>query len=301
MRGVWTAIITPFDQHGNLELSTFKALLKNQKEAKATGVITCGTTGEAATLSETEKKTLIQIALEELEGSQTKVMAGTGTNNTAETLELSKWAFQQGVHGLLLVTPYYNKPTQTGLEKHFLNIADKVNCEIMLYNVPGRTAVSLTAETIIKLAGHPNITSLKEASGNLAFLSEIKNQLILANKKLDLLSGDDALFLPSLAVGTTGVVSVASNLFPRRMTAIQKAFEAGNHQKAKELHQFYYPLFRDLFIETNPAPIKFALSYAGWCKNILRLPLVTISLTSQKKLIQSLKMCKIKSNARAAL
>ncbi len=301
MHGIWTALVTPFDKNSKVDLKAYKELLKNQKAAKVAGVIPCGTTGEAPTLSEEEKKTLILMALEELKGSHTKVVAGTGTNDTAETVAFSQWASKQGVAGVLLVTPYYNKPTQFGLFKHFLTIAEAIDCEVMLYNVPGRTAVSLTPETIVKLAAHPKITTLKEASGSLSFLSEIRDQLSQAGKKLDLLTGDDVNFLPSLALGARGIVSVASNLFPRALVALQSAFEKGNLKCALEIHTQYYPLFRDLFIESNPGPIKAALAYAGWCGNYLRLPLVPMQEASQKKLEESLKFCKILSQKRQSL
>ena len=293
MHGVWTALITPFDRSNQIDFDAYKKILNDQKQAGISGVIPCGTTGEAPCLTLEEKKALIETALKELKGSKTQVVAGTGSNDTASTLEFSRWASDQGVKGVLVVTPYYNKPSQAGLEAHFRAVANEVKCDVILYNVPGRTGVSLTTETIIKLTHQPRITAIKEASGNLAFLAEIKDSLSVQGRSLTILSGDDVYFLPSLALGAQGIVSVASNLFPRAMVSLYQDFQAGELEKAREIHENYYPLFRDLFIESNPGPIKAAMSYAGWCENRMRLPLVPLSQAHQKKLEESLKHCKI--------
>lgn len=298
MRGVWTALITPFNENNELDLLAFRKILKDQRDAGISGVIPCGTTGESPTLTVSEKKKLILTTLDELKGTGVKVFAGTGTNNTAETLEFSTWADQQGVDGLLIVTPYYNKPSQAGLETHYRTIADAVSCDIMLYNVPGRTGISLTAETVVRLAEHPRIRSLKEATGIPSLTSEILDLLLLRQNSmkhsLDVLSGDDATYLPLLSIGAVGVVSVVSNLFPRAMVALQTAAENGRFEEAQQIHQSYYPLMRDLFIESNPVPIKFAMSWAGWCADHVRLPLVALSPSSVDRLKQSLIRCKIK-------
>jgi 4-hydroxy-tetrahydrodipicolinate synthase len=237
--------------------------------------------------------------LDELKGSAVRVFAGTGSNNTAETVELSRWATEQGAHGVLVVTPYYNKPSQAGLLAHFRAVADAVRGEVMLYNVPGRTGVSLAPETVVSLAAHPRIRSLKEATGSVAFTSEILDQLGAANAKLDVLSGDDATYLPMLAVGATGVVSVASNLFPRAMVAIQKAADGGELDRARKLHRQYYPLFRDLFVDSNPVPVKAALAEAGWCGEDVRAPLAPISAGNREKLRASLARCGIRRGSPA--
>lgn len=293
MKGVWTALVTPFTRSNELDLASYRKILKDQREAKVAGVIPCGTTGETPVLTLAEKKTLITVALEELKGSGVRVIAGTGSNNTAETVELSKWASDQGVDGVLIVTPYYNKPTQAGLERHFRAVADTVKCDVMLYNVPGRTGVSMTPETIASLAGHPRIRHLKEATGNVAFTTEVIDALQAQKRQLNIFSGDDATYMPLLAVGAVGVVSVSSNLFPRGMVAIQEAMESGNLAQARELHQKYFPLFRDLFIESNPGPIKAAMAYAGWCEATVRAPLAQMSEGNLKKLEASLKRCGI--------
>jgi 4-hydroxy-tetrahydrodipicolinate synthase len=173
MKGVYTALVTPFDSHGALDLKAFRKILDDQIDAKVAGVIPCGTTGETPTLSVEEKQKLIHLSVEACRGTGVKVLAGTGTNNTEETVSFSKWASDQGVDGILVVTPYYNKPSQAGLVDHFLAVAREVSCEIMLYNVPGRTGVSLSTQSICDLAEHPRITSLKEASGSVPFTSEI--------------------------------------------------------------------------------------------------------------------------------
>lgn len=291
MKGVFTALVTPFTQNNELDLESFKRILKDQADAGITGVIPSGTTGESPTLSLNEKKILIQTCLEILKGTGVKVLAGTGSNNTAETVEFSKWASDQGVDGLLVVTPYYNKPSQTGLQAHFKQVADAVSCEVMLYNVPGRTGVSMTAETISALSTHPRIRSVKEATGNVAFTSEIIDVMAAQGRKIDILSGDDATYLPALSIGAVGVVSVASNLFPRAMVAIQKAMEAGRLEEARTIHQRFYPLFRDLFVESNPVPVKAAMAHAGWCSTDVRAPLVPMSAASMETLRASMARC----------
>lgn len=298
MRGVYTALITPFDSSNRLDLGAFKKILLDQKAAGITGVIPCGTTGETPTLSLDEKKTLITTALETLKGSGVQVVAGTGGNNTQETVEFSRWASDQGVDGILVVTPYYNKPSQAGLEGHFRAVADAVQCEVMLYNVPGRTGVSIAAPTVAKLASHPRIRSIKEATGNVAYTSEMIDALKSHSVSMDILSGDDATYLPLLCVGATGVVSVASNLFPRAMVSIQKAMDQGNYREAQAIHQRFYPLFRDLFVDSNPGPIKYAMEYVGFCSSRLRLPLAPLSSANSEILRASLAKCGVTEGAR---
>ena len=293
MRGVWTALVTPFQPSGQIDFDAYRKLLRDQRAAGVAGVIPCGTTGESPTLSVDEKKKLITTALEEMRGSTTQVVAGTGSNDTRETVELSRWASDAGVQGVLIVTPYYNKPSAAGLEAHFRAIADAIQCKVMLYNVPGRTGISLTPATIVSLSQHPRITSLKEATGNVAFASEILDALATRGARLNLLSGDDATFLPFLSVGGVGVVSVASNLFPRAMVALQNAFDHGKLEEARALHQRFYPLFRDLFVEANPVPIKAALAAQGLCGETVRLPLTELTTSSREKLSESLQRCGI--------
>jgi 4-hydroxy-tetrahydrodipicolinate synthase len=298
MRGVYTALITPFDSSNRLDLNAFKKVLLDQKDAGVSGVIPCGTTGETPTLTLDEKKTLISTAIETLKGSGVRVIAGTGSNNTQETIEFSKWASDQGVDGILIVSPYYNKPSQAGLEAHFRAVADAVQCELMLYNVPGRTGVSIAPATVAKLAAHPRIRSIKEATGNVALTSEIMDSLNAHQVTMDILSGDDATYLPLLCVGATGVVSVASNLFPRAMVAIQKAMDQGKHREAQAIHQRFYPLFRDLFVDSNPVPIKYAMEYVGFCGARVRAPLAPLSTAHTEVLRTSLAKCGVTEGAR---
>jgi 4-hydroxy-tetrahydrodipicolinate synthase len=298
MHGVFTALVTPFNSTNQLDLVSFKKILEDQKAAGISGVIPCGTTGESPTLSTEEKKTLITTAIQTLKGSGVKVIAGTGSNDTHEAVELSRWASDQGADGVLIVTPYYNKPSQAGLESHFRAVADAVSCEVMLYNVPGRTGVSLAPSTVVKLAAHPKIRSLKEATANVALTSEIIDRFHESAAKMDILSGDDATYLPLLSVGAVGVVSVASNLFPRAMVAIQKATERGDFREAMKIHQRFYPLFRDLFIDSNPVPIKHAMEFVGFCHSRVRAPLAPLSDTHRETLRSSLKRCEITERSR---
>lgn len=293
MQGVFTALVTPFDSSNNIDWGAFTRLVQDQVSAGVDGLVVCGSTGETPTLSLEEKKALILAAQKELRGSPVRLIVGTGTNNTAESLDFSKWASDQGVSAVMLVTPYYNKPSQKGLETHFLQIADAVSCEVILYNVPGRTGVSLGAETIAKLAKHEKIRTIKEATGNLMFASEILDLQRGFSRPIEILSGDDGTFLPLLSIGAVGVISVASNLFPRKMVALWKAFRAGDLAKAAQLHQHYYPLFRDLFIETNPVPVKYALEKRGLCSARVRMPLVELSASSIEALDRSLRVCQI--------
>ena len=299
MQGVWTALITPFLVDGSIDLASFKRILRDQVDAGVTGVIPCGTTGESPTLSLKEKQTLIETCLQELKGTGVRVIAGTGSNDTRSTIEFSQWADRLGVDGVLVVTPYYNKPSQAGLEAHFNAIASELKCEMVLYNVPGRTGVSLSAETVCRLAQHPKIRTLKEATGNVALSSEILHQIKTQRLSLDILSGDDATYLPLLSIGAHGVISVASNLFPRAMVRIQKLMEKGDIKKASEIHQQYYPLFRDLFIESNPVPIKAAMATAGWCQSHVRLPLAALQKNHFDRLQESLALCKIEKGVPA--
>jgi 4-hydroxy-tetrahydrodipicolinate synthase len=299
MNGVFTALITPFDSKGDLDLKAFRLIVEDQISAGVAGIVPCGTTGESPTLSNGEKQTLILTALEMCKKTSVKVIAGTGSNDTRETAEFSRWASGQGVHGVLVVTPYYNKPSQQGLVEHFLAVAQEIHCELILYNVPGRTGVSLAARTVCELAEHPRITTIKEASGNPALTSEIIHCAHAHGRKIDVLSGDDATFLPLLSIGARGVISVASNLFPRAMVDLFKAFEAGKYGLATEIHQRYYPLFRDLFLDSNPVPIKYAMNFAGFSGSKVRKPLMEMSAENLEQLRASLKDCGIQLGTRS--
>lgn len=294
LKGTWTAIITPFDSKGGIDYPSYRKLLQDQKDAGITGVVPCGTTGESATLSTDEKKKLIQFTQDELRGTDVRVMAGTGSNNTANSVEFSRWASENGVDAVLIVTPYYNKPSQAGLEAHFNAVADAVNCEVVLYNVPGRTAVSLEPATIARLAKHPRITTIKEATGSLPFTSQLQEELRKAGSEISILSGDDATYLGLLSLGASGVISASSNLLPRSMIKMLQAFESGDLPTARKLNEKCYPLFRDLFIESNPVPVKTAMAYVGLCEEHLRAPLAPMSAENREKLMATLKESGIK-------
>ncbi|MCM2280079.1 MAG: 4-hydroxy-tetrahydrodipicolinate synthase [Oligoflexia bacterium] len=301
MRGVFTALVTPFDARNELDLGAVAGILREQRLAGISGVIPCGTTGESPTLTVEEKKRLIGFCIDELKGTGLKVIAGTGGNSTAETVELSRWAAEAGADGVLVVTPYYNKPSQAGLEAHFTAVADAISgspgCEVILYNVPGRTGVTLAPATIARLARHPRIRSIKEATGNVAFTSEIHDALAEAGLEMDVLSGDDATFLPLLSVGATGAISVASNLFPRAMVELQGAFAGNRAADAATLHRRYFPLFRDLFVESNPVPVKAALALLGACDARVRPPLAPLAPSSLELLKASLARCGIQTGS----
>lgn len=284
-RGVFTALVTPMHEDREIDWISYEKLIKDQIASGVSGIIPCGTTGESPTLSQKEKETLIEVAVKLAKGSQTVVFAGTGSNDTKKSIEFSKWAESAGVAGVLVVTPYYNKPSQAGLLKHYFSIADSVQCEVMPYNVPGRTGVSMSAETIAELASHPRINTLKEATGNVAFTSEIRKALALKKRSIGVFSGDDATYLPLLSVGAVGCVSVASNLIPAELVTLTKAFFQNDFSKALSLHERFFGLLKDLFIDTNPVPIKYALQKAGKIQSEqLRLPLVTLSPTHKEHL-----------------
>jgi 4-hydroxy-tetrahydrodipicolinate synthase len=285
LRGVWTALVTPFESNSKkIDWASYRRLLKQQEDAGVRGVIACGTTGESPTLSLEEKKELIQFTLEELNGTKVQVGAGTGSNNTQESVEFSHWASEEGVSAVLVVTPYYNKPTQIGLQKHFEEVADSVHCPVILYNVPGRTGCSLEISTILKLSAHPKIRALKEATGNVAFTSEILAELARNSLDLEILSGDDATFFPLLCVGAHGTISVASHVAPKQMVEIGQAVAQGDLEAGQRIHKSLFPLFRDLFIESNPSPVKFALSEMGICGPTVRSPLVELTEANKIKL-----------------
>jgi len=290
-QGIFTALVTPFTKTQEIDWIAWENLLRNQLEAGVHGVVLAATTGESATLTKEEKKELIQrtIAFFKKNPSNLQIIASTGSNNTEETLEFSAWASEQGVDALLLVTPYYNRPSQTGLKNHFLQVANHVRCPIILYQVPLRTGVELEPKTIASLAEHPRIQGLKDASGRLTLISEVLERVPL----FKMLIGDDFHFLPAWALGCSGVVSVASNLIPKSMVKWHRMLLEGQFSEALKIHNRFYPLFRDLFIESNPAPVKAGLHTLGWCEKILRPPLAQLSESHEHQLQLTLKKCAI--------
>jgi len=270
--GVYTAIVTPFS-NDRIDYDSYHILLERQIKAGVSGVVPCGTTGESPTLSYEEHSELIRKTVEICKG-KIQVIAGTGSNSTKEAIELTEYACKDGVDGILSVNPYYNKPTQEGLFLHFQAIAKASSKPIMLYNIPGRTAINMLPETIQRLSGIPNIVSVKEATGDLGQMSKT---ISLVPGAFTVLSGDDNLTLPLMSVGGRGVVSVVSNLFPESVRNLVDAFRNGDILKAKEIHYSLLKVFSLAFVETNPIPVKAALHWMGLCKNELRLPLTELS------------------------
>jgi 4-hydroxy-tetrahydrodipicolinate synthase len=285
MQGIYTALATPFDAGGEIDYGSLEKILNQQIGAGIRGFVVSGTTGESPTLSKEEKGKLFRFVFDFAQGKSLDLVAGTGTNDTRESIALTKLASDIGYRKFLLVVPYYNKPSQAGLRAHFTAIADSLSDGIaVLYNVPGRTGISLAVETIVALAAHPRIRAIKEASGDLKFFAALQDGLRAAGRKLDLLSGDDATYFPFIAAGGHGVISVASHVCPRGMRELEAAMKAGDLSLAEEIQDRYFPLFRDLFLEANPGPLKWMLAKLGLAENRFRLPLVPIGLETERKL-----------------
>ncbi len=286
LQGVYTALITPFS-NGEIDYAKLRELVERQIAGGVDGIVPVGTTGESPTLNCVEHQKLIDEVIKTT-NKRCIIIAGTGANSTSEAIELTKHAKAAGADASLQVTPYYNKPTQEGLYRHFSTVADETGLPIVLYNVPGRSGVPIAVDTVARLSKNQNIIAVKEAAGSAERVSQILDVC-----DITVLSGDDALTLPMMSVGAKGVISVASNIIPAEMKAMVDAFAAGNAEKALELHLKYYCLFRDEFIETNPVPIKTALAMAGIIKEEFRLPLCEISDANRAKLAASLKRCGI--------
>ena len=284
-RGTYTALVTPF-RHDRVDEAAFTRLLEAQIAAGIDGVIPVGTTGESATLSMEEHLRVIGLTVEVVKG-RAKVLAGTGSNNTSEALFLTTEAGKLGVDGFLVVSPYYNKPSQAGVFAHYAALAGSTPLPIVTYSVPGRTGGEISIETMANLAAkYPNIVAIKEAGGSIERFSQLRQAL---PDHVAILSGDDSMTLPALAVGATGVISVASNLLPKEVGDLVRAFLAGHAAEAEKLHRQLYPIFRDLFIEANPVPAKTALSRQGWMTADVRLPLVPLQPASLARLEVTLK------------
>ncbi|GBF50623.1 dihydrodipicolinate synthase [Leptospira ryugenii] len=271
-QGVYTAVITPF-RGKKIDYDRYFAILENQIRSGVAGIVPCGTTGESPTLSHEEHKELIQKTVEVV-AKRIQVIAGTGSNSTQEAIELTESACKAGVDGVLSVNPYYNKPTQEGLFRHFSEVADHSSVPVMLYNIPGRTNVNLLPETVQRLASVKNIASIKEATGDLGQMAKVVS---LVPPTFTLLSGDDNLTLPVLSIGGKGVVSVVSNLFPRACVDMVSLFHRGEIEASRKIYFKLLPVFINAFIETNPIPIKAAMSWFGYCENELRLPMTPLS------------------------
>ena len=279
--GLHTAIVTPFLSNGELDLPSFTRLLDLQLEANINGVVVCGSTGEGATISTQEKITLWNTAVQHVKG-RVPIIAGTGSNDTRTTIELSKSAVAAGVQALLLVTPYYNKPTHNGLVAHFRAINDAVDIPQIIYNVPGRTAQNVPAETQLAIAeACQNVVATKEASFNLKQMCEIIRN---APSHFTLLAGDDSLALPAIASGATGVIAVLSNYLPRVFGLLVHAALDGNMRSAQEIQMHLMPYYKANFIESNPLPVKYLLHKLGHIELAFRLPLTVPVASTQSKL-----------------
>lgn len=279
IEGVLPALITPFTKDNRVDKDGIRQNIEFLIDGGVSGVVPCGTTGEAATLSIKEHEKVIEYAVE---FSSVPVVAGTGSNNTTEALELTKFAKDAGADAALLITPYYNKPNDSGMLKHFMTIADGVDIPIIIYNVPSRTGINLKPELTAKLAKVSNIVGIKEASGSLDQVTRIIE--LTKGEDFAVLSGDDGLTLPILSIGGTGVISVVANVAPKLVISMVEAFRNGDLEKARELHLTLAPLIRAMFLETNPIPVKKAVELIGLSAGNLRLPLAPISTDNEKKL-----------------
>ena len=271
--GTYTAIVTPFKQ-GKIDEAALERLVKAQVRAGVDGIVPVGTTGESPTVDYDEHIHIIALSVKFARG-RIKVLAGTGGNATSEAILLTERAAKAGADGSLQVAPYYNKPTQEGLFQHFREVARCTRLPIVLYSIPGRCGIEIGVDTVKRLAQEcKTIIGIKEAGGSADRVSQLRAAL---GPRFEILSGDDSLTLPFMAVGAQGVISVASNVIPRQVAQMVKAYAAGKTRAALKLHQQYYPLFKDLFIETNPVPVKAALAMLGQIEEEYRLPLVPLS------------------------
>jgi 4-hydroxy-tetrahydrodipicolinate synthase len=283
-RGTFTAVVTPF-RNGAIDFGALEKLIDAQIAAGITGIVAVGTTGESPTLTHDEKHEVIERTIKLAKG-RCQVIAGAGTNSTRDSIEAAKFAEKAGADGALLVGPYYNKPSQEGLFRHFKAIADAIKLPVMLYNIPGRCGVDILPDTVVRLADScRNIVSIKEASGSVDRVAELRRRL---PKEFTILSGDDGLTLPFMSVGAAGVVSVASNLFPSELCALVRACDSGDFKSAENLHRKMGQVFKDLFIEPNPVPVKTALAWRGAMSFEVRLPLCEMTEPNQARLRKTL-------------
>ncbi|MBI4597279.1 MAG: 4-hydroxy-tetrahydrodipicolinate synthase [Candidatus Omnitrophica bacterium] len=283
LRGSMVAIVTPFRDDA-IDEKALKHLIDWHVKSGTTAIVPCGTTGESATLSFEEHDRVIKLSVKAARG-RIPVIAGTGSNSTREAIRITKHAQDSGADAALLISPYYNKPTQRGLYLHFKAIADAVELPLIPYNIMSRTAVNIEPETFAQLAQIPNIVAVKESSGNLEQMSRI---LQLTQGKIALISGDDALTLPVLAIGGVGVISVVANIVPKDVAAMVAAFEAGERAEAIQWHHRLLPLTKAMFLETNPIPVKTAMGILGMIQPELRLPLCEMSETNHERLQMTL-------------
>ncbi|HPZ44400.1 MAG TPA: 4-hydroxy-tetrahydrodipicolinate synthase [Bacillota bacterium] len=281
---VLTAMVTPFNEDLTVNYSEVRKLARHLVDSGSDGLVITGTTGESPTLSREEKIEIFRAVVEEV-GGKAVVIAGTGCNSTSDTIELTLAAQEVGVDGVMLVAPYYNKPSQEGIFQHFKTVAENTRLPILLYNIPGRTSVNILPDTMARLARIENIVAVKEASGNMDQVSELRRIL---PDRFDIYSGDDSLTLPILALGGKGVISVASHLVGNSLKEMVNAFSSGNNTLATEIHLKLLPLFKALFITTNPVPVKAALNMSGWQVGRPRPPLVEATAEEKEKIYKVL-------------
>jgi len=282
--GSLVAIVTPFKK-GKLDEKALGDLIDWQIAQGTHGIVPCGTTGESATLTHEEHERVVAFTVEAAKG-RVPVIAGSGSNSTDEAIALTKHAKKAGADGALLITPYYNKPTQEGLYRHYKAVAEAVDLPIVLYNIPGRTSVNMLPPTVARLSSIKHIVAIKEGSGSLQQVSDIVQA---CGERMTVLSGDDALTLPMMALGAKGVITVTANIVPKDMAQMVEAFAAGKLADARKLHYKMSPLFAALFLETNPIPVKEAMGMMGKCSAELRLPLCPMAADTREKLSRALK------------
>ena len=280
LRGCGTAIVTPFKRDESIDEAAYRRLVEFQIEGGVDFIVACGTTGESVTMTEDEQARVVELTLETSAG-RVPVVAGAGGYNTREVIEKMRRYERLGADAILSVTPYYNKPTQEGLYQHYRAIADSTKLPIILYSVQGRTSVNLEPATVARLAEIENIAGIKEASGNIAQIVEIAS---LVDERFKLFAGDDAVVLPVAALGGVGVVSVASNLLPRQVSDLCHACIEGRFDEARKLNRQLTPIFKAMFIESNPIPVKAALAMTGMIEEVYRLPLTSMSQANRAKL-----------------
>jgi 4-hydroxy-tetrahydrodipicolinate synthase len=285
--GTYTALVTPF-RDGEVDEPALRATIRDQIAAGVDGVVPCGSTGESATLSHVEHERVIAATVDEV-GGRVKVIAGTGSNNTAEAARLTKFAREAGADAALMISPYYNKPTQTGLVRHYAAVYEAAELPIVVYNIPGRTGSNMLPETVAEMAANPGIVGIKEASGSLDQVSRLIHLVAPLGDRFTVLSGDDSLTLPMMAVGAAGVISTTSNVVPGRVVELVRAAAAGDFAAARRVHYELVPLFEALFLETNPIPLKAAMAMLGKMTGDVRLPLTPVTEPNRKRLEAALR------------
>jgi len=285
--GSMVALVTPFQADGEVDYNALENLVNMQLEGGTHGLVICGTTGEAATMTSKEQDDVLSFVIKQVNG-KIPVIAGTGSNNTRVAVERSKAAKELGADGLLVVTPPYNKPTQEGLVQYYETITNEVKWPVILYNVPGRTSINMLPSTVEKLADNPHVVAIKDATADLAVGSEIKQR---CGDRITLLSGDDFTALPLLSIGGEGWISVTANVFPKELVDMYQAWQDGEISKAQAIHYKFFPVHGLMFCQSNPIPCKATLSFLGKCEATVRSPLITMTGDSLEKLRSDLQAC----------